>query len=317
MKKECIIKTDIISERGLNRLLVGISKRRGYHNIEFPYKITHETGNGKHDIIMSDFWNYNNFLLVDYIGHVIVNNMYKNVSTDDTWKINYIPKTPKNSETNKFITEIVSEKCNFEIRKTQVMNCFNMSYIIKETDIRAFYPFNLLYGHHIEDIFKSIKNCMFSLHYPIKVYNKQIEKYSEILYYIDNEHLFDYTLHSYRTTPTGKIVDKKYKITFDTYFGAIFIYNLLCINFDWFPNKPELFKLRETDQLIYRRYILSRNGFKTLKFKDDTMISGLGYRNPCKKENIATIKISLNNLKNISIIKNWTYDENGIFTIYK
>jgi len=317
MKKEKI-KKDMISERSLNRLLIGISKRRGHRDIEFPLTLSPYPKHEKNVVTMSSFWDSRNFMLIDYIGHLLANHWYKTKKYyEDEEKENYIPANPYNRHTNKIVIQVENQKDEIDYNEAAtsvIPQDFNMC--IEEKTIKQNYFFRNLSSIAIENLFNSTASCKFNFYYPIRVYNKQMKKFTENPVKIENENIFDCELASCNITPSGRRNNKKYKITFNTNFGRLFLYNLICINFDWITSKVDFFNLSETSQLIYRKYILSRNGFKHKRFKDCTIISGLGFMNKSHSENIKAIEKGLLVLKDNSLIKNWTY-ENNVFEFFK
>jgi len=312
MKKE-LIKKDLISERGLNRLLHGVSKQRGHRNIEFPITISPNFNTKRYSVTMTYFWSARNFMLLDYIGHIVTNTFYRDIMETDREYDNYIPINPNNPYTNKI--EIMIDNQTDDIDVKLFDDNKNSEIILSEKNIRKFYCFNKIPTKTIESLFETTSYCKFTLTYPVRVFNKKIRKYTEVYIPIINENLFDYELSNYNVTPTGRITNKQYKIKF-TRFGRLFLYNLKCINFDWISSKIDFYKLPETAQLLYRKYVLCRNGFNDLKFRDSTIISGLGLMNLSKTENIKAINIALDKLKNSNIILDWKYT-NDIYEIFK
>jgi len=309
-RKPEIIKKDLISERCLNRLLIPMSKKRGYRKLEFPLTLSHPSGYKKYEITMSNFWDSRNFMLLDYIGHTIMDGCFKSLKQCEEEHYSYIPKSPDNEYTDKFLVKIKDQNDT----KFEVPELLKLPVVFAEKTIKSFYSFSKLTPQQIINLFKGIQECKFTFKYPVRVYNKHIQKYTEHLIDIENESIFNFEIENVKVGL--KSFTRNYNVNFNTTLGKIFIYNLFTINFDWIPSKIEFYKLPETSQYIFRKYILTRNNLKTIKFRDETLIKGLGFTNPNYSENIRSINAALNVIKDNKLIKGWQFKKN-IFYISK
>jgi len=268
----------LAAEKVLNKNAFPVINIKGKH-VEYPFSAE---WNGVGFYFTNGRFGAEERMVLDILGTLILHCFYNRISENDLIFSKIIPTSnhPRVKEiSNAYISEkllgyfvkgnldpqhdiiipgyfgIGGEIPIFIDGKNQRMK---LPQIIKFTDTFLKQQLPLLKKYSSRRFFELIKNtaeCELQMHYPIRFFNGK--KYQNYPYTIPEctSRLFRITkCQISKTSKNGKVLERSYEITFDTFLGYFYIQNVLSCYTDLLPG--HFYSMSEYAQLFYRMLIL-------------------------------------------------------------
>jgi hypothetical protein len=298
----------LASERNLNKNIFPIMNIKGKHIKEYPFKVSFQD----HKMICeTGIINPKNLMIMDILGTYMIHLMFNKNSVVD-----YAQRIPMANEGKvKYLSNLnVSKKIlgNFETRLNPMnggkvpqflyneeselpkeifapFNRMKKPLTISLTDryLKIQLPFLKKYSsNRMKKLFLQTAEAKVQMIYPIRFYNgNAYENYSYCNANIFSKLFSINNVEDIKISKNGKILERRYEITFDTILGFLFTQNCLSCYTDLLPGK--FYLLSDYAQLLYRILILPYFN----KVKIPLKLSEIKGRLILKSENYMTRKV--------------------------
>ena len=250
--------------------------------VRFPFTV--QNGDPKLLFETSGFWDHESFALMDFFCMRALFHLYE--------------KLPK--EYNKaanFEKPVSIEKIDLWRENPVTALFFEFSTESLRDEFPGLAHFS---ASRLRNLIDRTSKCQLKMEYKVKYFddsgNKQFYTFSTIE---KPDTLFSY---STKDLPYGH----RYKVSFNTALGNMFILNILALNIDWMC--PEVYMLDAFAQLFYRTLIKHSSARRielTPKIWKQQMIVLGNYRSKPEMKDI--ISTSLTHLKKLRLIRGWKY----------
>lgn len=241
----------IISERGFNKVMKPI-RNKTRSSIQDPYEWFDK--HNKSNMIKNGHWGAQNFTVLDVISYYFVLQynggsfpkdaiqIFRSIgelefAENDFEKRTHIPKNVSNQEGN--------FKSNYNVR-------FTDHFFRKITSLD-------LSSNEILELIRNTSKLELKLNYPFRI--RDGESFKEVPYQMKYfSRLFEFCHEDIKTRKDGKVQQRRYYISLDTFLGKLFQSNLLMKNYDWIDSA--FYKLPSNAQNFYRKSIIHHNLMK-------------------------------------------------------
>ena len=294
-------KSGISSERSFNKSIICCRKNK---NIEYPRKIRLDSFFNftlNFDFEISDYWNSEKSMILDVISDYILCRFYLSDSIT-------VPQSPYNVNPSYILTKKEFEDFNDD----------SHPYIIQESILKSKYTFLKKYSSSkLYNLIKSVSDTKIRFNeYPVRTIHKFGNKSTfPFINYISNsmENIFSLQVIDEKKKNI-EIIERIYKVNFESTLGRLFFRNLTSINIDW-VNK-DLYKLNKGSQLLFKTIVLPIKQ-KQINVRLDYISEKLDITMNSSSTHLVTIRSYLEELKNNNFILDYEEYRTGRLSFVK
>ena len=291
------------TERSLNRCLKPIRKNK---NLQLPIALFDEKE--EVSLIANGYFSNRHFIMLDFITYKCLKLLHNG----------NIPSRPDSFLTNEKILndsdDILILKDSYD-NNTLNQKKINLNLKIEECHIKTIPLFKNYSSNRIFEVLDDISKFEFKTSYQIRTISNTIPiqiKHHEYKFGINFIKIFDLNYVECKTN--NRVNKREYEITFNSFFGNLFLNNLLSLNIDWYDYE-KFCELSSSAQTLCRILKVNRNKDSTNTYPIKKLVSKLNLQNKSNSDmNIKYLNDFFTELKSKKFITDFEkrLDVNGI-----
>jgi hypothetical protein len=291
-----------VTERGINKAIPPVIRKKN-QPVSFPFEWTDKK---THNACFIDVatWGVWNYMVMDIVGYYLLlkegGNAVPKVPMPIFADMNSIASEESGSSGNSVSFDLspMNDQDIERIEKARYWIQFDDKDFRKSTSLD-------MGSNEIRNLLHETSRAEFKLVFPVRMCGKE-ETYNMNYF----SRLFEFGFVDKEKRSDGVVLNRHYRISFNTLMGELFAHNLLSKSYDWLDNR--FYHLPHNAQIFYRRFLV-HNDYPNINVNIETIAERLNLQDKNKTNQAGTIESNiLEPLREVGLIDSYEKTKEGL-----